>query len=287
MAYTTQQQRIYDHVVGSLPPWFLQEAGAEDFLAALVAALDLVRVHRETLVDQRFILTADNGVPDWLGEHASQHGTRQQSGEDADALRQRLRAFPDAVTPDAVAAAVNGVLAAAGLGTCALVDLRDDRAHFGSYVAVTGTGGAVAAGDAANEWVFTPTSPPSAPGIVGRDTVTLSSLAHPGNNGTFVITGYKGNGYRYQNASGVAEVAAGAAWSWDKRVAGSPAPQAAQDGHKRAYLSRGYRCGSDRYVLVVILPYPTDAGVAAGVAELLRLIVAGGVKIIVERRLNP
>lgn len=287
MAYTTQQQRIYDHVVGSLPPWFRQDPGAEDFLAALVAALDLVRMHRETLVDQRFILTAENGVPDWLGEHASQHGTRQQSGEATDALRARLRSFPDAVTPNAVKAAVDATLAAAGLGECALVELRDARAFLGSYVAVTGTGGSVAAGDVADEWVFTATAPPSRPGIVGRDTVTLSGLPHPGNNGTFVITGYKVNGFRYQNAGGAAETAAGCAWSWDKRVAGSPAPQAVQDGHRRSYLGRGYRCGSGRYALVVILPYPTDAGVAAGVAELLRLITAGGVRIIVERRQSP
>lgn len=286
MAYTTQQQRIYDHVVGALPPWFLQETGAEDFLSALVHALDLVRVHRETLVDQRFILTADNGVPDWLGEHASQHGTRQQSGEATDTLRQRLRSFPDAVTPNAVKAAVDAVLAGASLGACTLVELRHARAFAGSYTQVSGVGGAVAAGDVANEWVFTPTTPPTVPGIVGRDTVTLAGV-NPNNVGSFVITGYKVNGYRYQNPAGVAEVVPTAAWSWDKRGPGSPAPQAVQDGHRRGYFGRGYRMGAQQYTLVVILPYGSTAGLGASVAELLRQITAGGVKIIVERRLNP
>lgn len=285
MAYTAEQQKIYDHVVGSLPPWFVQEVGAEDFLAALVAVFDAVRVYRQTLVDQTYILTADNGVPDWLGELAADRGTRQQSGEATDALRQRIRSFPDAVTPPAIASAVNALLTSEGLGACALVELRYDRAYFGTYTAVTGTGGTVSAGDVAGEWVFTPTTPPPAPGLVGRDTVTISGTSAP-NAGTFVITGYKGNGFRYQNPSGAAEVAPSAPWSWDKRKAGTPV-QPLQDGYAKAFLGRGYRMGSRQWTLVVLLPYGATAGLASSVVEMLRQTTAGGLKIVVQRRLSP
>lgn len=59
---------------------------------------------------------------------------------------------------------------------------------------------------------------------------------------------------------------------------------------KRAYLSRGYRMagtGREATAIIVILPYGTSAATAASIAEALRQKKAGGVKVIVERRLNP
>jgi hypothetical protein len=254
-----------------------------------VAVYDRVRVYRQTLIDQTYILTADNGIPDWLGEIAVDHGTRQQAGETTDGLRARLRSFPDAVTPGAVKSAVDALLAGVGLGGCALVDLRYDRAFFGTWTQVGGSGGGIiAVGDVANELIFYPTNnTPTVPPLENRDTLTLTGFS-AGNNGTFVITGFRLNGMRYINAAGAPGTFGGAAaWTWDKRGPGSPAPQAVLDGHRRAYYGRGYRYGSSLWTLIVILPFGADAGLAAAVSEMLRQITAGGLRIVVERRTSP
>lgn len=57
-----------------------------------------------------------------------------------------------------------------------------------------------------------------------------------------------------------------------------------------AYFSRGYRmagAGRGASAVVVILPYGTSQSTADSIAEALRLKKAGGVTVIVERRLNP
>lgn len=59
-------------------------------------------------------------------------------------------------------------------------------------------------------------------------------------------------------------------------------------GGTRAFLSRGYRCGSLRpYGFVVILPYPTNLATADAVYEYLRQAKAAGFRHYVERRQIP
>jgi hypothetical protein len=284
MAFTTEEQKIYDHVKGAMPPWWDSVIDdPEEFLGALVKVFDKVRTHRETLLDQTYILTADHTTPDWLGELAKDKGTRPQEGEGTDELRQRLRSYVDFVTPDAIAAAVDALLDAAGVaGASTQVDLRTDRAFFGDFTSVGGTGGVIAAAGA-GLWTFTPTVPIATPARVNQDSILLASCPSAANDGHHVVTDHVGNGYLYADASGVAESAPSCTWSWVKRdIEGEIV-----DGFNRAFLSRGYRMGDQRWTLIVILPYGTDAGLAASVAEMLRQIKAAGVVIIVERRLNP
>jgi hypothetical protein len=285
MSLTSTEQAIYDHVKGALPPWFFALDHADEFMGALVKVFDAVRSYREMLVNQCFILDADNGTPDWLGELAKDRGASQQLGESTEQLRQRLRAFPDAVTTAAVKAVVDALLAADGVsGECTLLDLRPNRGWWGSYTSLTGTGGVIAAGPGAFQFGFTPTSPPKVLVKVG-DLLQLSGCPSPGNDGLLVITSIVGNEIRYTFASGSPESAPACSWAWVKT---KPGPEhAIRDGHPRFFYGRGYRYGRDRHTLVIMLPYGTDAGLAASVRTMLTNVKAAGVNVIVERRLSP
>lgn len=292
MAFTTEEQKIYDHVKGALPEWwFTGIAGyvdPEEFLGALVKVFDRVRTHRETLLDQTYILTADDGIPDWLGELARDRNTRRQESEGTDEFRQRLRSVVDLVTPDAVEAAVNAMLAAAGVaGECTLLDLRTGRAHAGNYTPLGGVGGEITAHSVAGQWRFEPSvSPPGAPtppAIEGQDALELIACPTAGNDGVFTILDHYQNAYVYANPSGVAENAPSNNWGWLKR----DVDQELVDTFNRGFMSRGYRMGTMRWTLVVMLPFGTSAGLAASVVELLRQVKGAGIKIIVERRQSP
>lgn len=59
---------------------------------------------------------------DWLSAHGNERGQRRHSGETTEEYRSRIRLFPDAVSPEAVATAVHGSANNAGLPDVELVE---------------------------------------------------------------------------------------------------------------------------------------------------------------------
>lgn len=274
-AFSSQEQELFDWLKSSIPRWFFQDdASAGEIWGATVKSLQDVRAQVDDWLTAVFILTAEDI---WLNQHARDRGTSRQSGETDAVLRDRLRTIDDAVTPSAIAGAVDAILAASGVaGTSALVELRRDKAYFATRVSPSGTGDSftksgttVTLTDAGHTFAGTEVGLP----------ITIVGASSGGNNGTFAILDVTGDhSITYANASGVAEAYAGA-WKVESDL----------DGRKVAYLSRGYRMsGSGRpSTMIVILPFGTTEATRLGVAEGLRLKKAGGFKALVERRVNP
>lgn len=291
MAYTADEQRIYDFVKGSLPDWFFTLDGADEFMGALVKAVDTARAHRQLWRDQTYILDADGSGPDWLNEHAKDRDTRRQVDEDDDTLKERLRRYADALTRPAILAATQLVMTAGGAaGTAYMVDVRRDCAFFGDYTEQTGTGGTIAT-VSGNVRTFTPDDPFALPievgfarsGSQGNPRLVISGAASGGNDGTFEVTGLVGNAVQYTNATAVA--GADAALTW--RVRKYDVDGNNREGRARAYFDRGYRFGTGGPMFVVILPFGTPDAVFESVRDMVRQIKAGGVRAIVEVRENP
>ena len=141
MALSSEDQALFDHAKQSLPRWLTSGVGAAlEWLYGFVAEFSPVRTQGQAWVDITYISNA-TGVE--LDQHARDRGTSRRSGESDAALQTRLQQIDDAVTQPALMAGVNAILAAAGYGTCAFVNLRRDRAHchtVGSSTAFVGRG---------------------------------------------------------------------------------------------------------------------------------------------------
>lgn len=294
MALNAEEQELFDFAVAALPKWFTSvERHREDlagFAKTFGAALATVRYW----FGQTLIGGAQGpavGLPDWLNQHAVDRGTRRQASETTPALRERLQNTPDAVTRGALLAATNAILAAEGIvGTAKMVELPRDGAFLGSYVSNTGTGGTFAAGSGTQK-KFTPTTawacPPYRHAAVTRKIqsfrLDISGAANAGNNGQFPTLALETDTVVIDNAAGVAAVDATVAWTVRKRDRRNNV----RDGFGRAFCSRGYRCSSSRHTLVIILPFGSTASTESSVKEMLRQKKAGGVRAVIERRINP
>ncbi len=291
MAYSADQQKIYDFIKGALPDWAFTLDGIDEFMGALVLAVDAARNQRSIWLDQAFIATADGVGPDWLNEHAKDRATRRQTDEDDATLRERLRQYADTLTRPAILAAAQAVMTAGGAaGAPLMVDVRRDCAHFGDYTAQTGTGGTFAT-VTGNVRKFTPTVPFALPvevgfvrsGSQGNPRLVISGAASAGNDGTHEITDLVADAVSYTDASAVAEVDATVAWSLRQYdIDGND-----RTGRARAYFDRGYRFGAGGPMFVIILPYGTPDAVGRSVRDMARQIKAGGVLASVEVRANP
>lgn len=234
-------------------------------------------------------LSTSHGI--WTDQHALDHGTSRQGGEDDPALIARLKVGTTALLRQVLLDAANAILAAAGVaGTAALLELPRDAAHFGNYVAMTGTGGTFAQAGTVSK--FTPTALPWPTPPFQAATVTpfrswqlvISGASSSGNNGTRVVTGLEVDAAVVTNATGVAGDDPTVTWKAQRLdVTGN-----ITDGFARAYFSRGYRMGQARpFELIMILPFGTDVGTANSIREALRVKKATGFKVVVERRMNP
>jgi hypothetical protein len=306
VSFSAQETELYDWLRSSLPRWFFEDdEDAQEIWGAIVKGSQPTRAQADQWLEATYILTAEDI---WLDQHARDRGTFRQSGESDDVLRDRLRTVEDAVTPPALKAAVDSVLAAAGVaGTCALVELRRDRGYFGRWDPLTGTGGTF--GEAATA-LFTPdvafTFPPlQAGGSSGEPfdfALVITGSADPAddspvNSYDFMITGLDGEAVKYADPGLTTGPDPTTAWEVHRYVDGTTSLLTASvealpptgAGRKKAYLSRGWRMGSSGRPssLIVILPYGTDAATALAVAEALRRKAAGGFRRYVERRTSP
>lgn len=287
MAFTQQQQELYDFAKNSLPGWFFQVPRAEEMINAFVAVFDRVRTNITERQAQSLILTA-TGI--YLDQHGADRGTQKQDGETDAAYRQRMRSPQNAVTRPLLLLAAQDIVDAEGIaGSVAGFEIRRDRAYFGTYTARTGTGGEfVDAGSGLFE--FTPDTLYALPievnfarsGAQGNPRITFSGSASAGNDGTFEVTALTLNAVQYTNGSGVAEVDAGASWSLNKY----DVEDNDREGRRRAYFGRGYQIGG--LTLGIIIPRGTGpfstAGTQTSVAEMARQKKAAGVLSVAEYR---
>jgi hypothetical protein len=180
-----------------------------------------------------------------------------------------------------------------------MVELRRDKAFFGTNTADAGTGGTFA-GTAPN-MSYTPTVPFASPPFRVPEEelnhkLVISGAASAGNDGTFDITGMNGNACEFQNASGVAEADATVTWS----VSRHDRDGNTLTGFAKSFMSRGYRMGrigpaqptdplgfervDQPPVIIIILPFDTTAATQASVEEQLRQKKGAGLIARVERR---
>lgn len=129
MPLSTEQQSLFDHAKSALPRLlFGAIASAREWLYAYAVLFDAVRSQGAAWLDQTFIATATGR---FLEQHAKDRGTSRRASESDATLRSRLYQVEDALTDPAIKIGVNAILAAAGVaGTCAIVDLRRDKAFL-------------------------------------------------------------------------------------------------------------------------------------------------------------
>jgi hypothetical protein len=135
MAYSAQEQEIYDHAKASIPRFLFQKTTApEDWIGGFVKIFDASRTQVDTWLAQAKILVA---VGIWLEQHAKDRGTRRQAGESNPALRSRLRTIDDAVNVASLKNAATAALVADGVtipaGYPAIVETRRDGAFMGTW----------------------------------------------------------------------------------------------------------------------------------------------------------
>lgn len=296
MALTIDEQELLDWALASLPPWF-SDAESRDFAieGAMAKMAGAARAQTDYWFGQALITTATGATattPDWLQLHAMDRGTRRQDGESDEALRSRLRTFADALTPPAILAAAQAVIDAAGVsGDVAMVELRRDRAYLVTNDPHDGVGGTFT-NQAGTLHSFSPTDGWARPPLVGLQPditwkVTLGNCTDNENDGTHEVTALSGELAVYTDADGIATgLDTIAEWRVD-RYDRDDNLLTGGTGRADAYLSRGHRMGASYPTIVLILPYGTTAATAAAVLEATRQRKAAGVRVIVERRLNP
>lgn len=135
MAYSTDEQELYDHLRSTLPRVLFQsDTAAEELWGALVKQFAAIRSQVDTWQDLTFITRSaeDAGNEIWEDQAATDRGTSRQPGETSAALGARLRRVEDVVTTPALETACNAVLAAMGLsGAVHIETLRKVRAFLG------------------------------------------------------------------------------------------------------------------------------------------------------------
>jgi hypothetical protein len=180
------------------------------------------------------------------------------------------------------------------------VEVRDDERYEGSsWVSDPGNVGVLVIHDSidpmpvadieaainATSLLALVTTPDGTGAIVDADALDGGdkSGSFAGGIDAFTVAGLDGNAIVYENAAGVAEVDAGCSWTAARYdVDGNP-----RDGFARAYLSRGFRMTGGRFMMVLILPYPTTLETERSIRVALESAVAAGSFVVVERRLVP
>lgn len=187
-----------------------------------------------------------------------------------------------------------------GWNSCAMVELRRDRGFMQVYTPPGGTGDAYTkSGDlvtltdaaAAFDGAMVPPVRRYAWLTPRARVLSTGGSTTPANDQVDAsVVDVGDDSLSFYNPAGAAEAYTGT-WQVDN----------AQDGFRKAYLSRGYRMTrhftTDPALVdlprrgaagfVVILPYGTTEATASGVREALRAKKAGGIVAYVERRANP
>jgi hypothetical protein len=303
------EQLLFDAAKRSLPKVLFSEPGADELLAAFAKAFALTWDQCGIYLDGTRINTADEVQ---IEQHAKDRGTRRRVNEPIDTLRARLRFLEDQVTPAAIVAAAALILQGAGIsvaGYPGLVELRRDRAFLQrprlstlSSIALSvtpqGTPGATA---------YSYAVLPQLPHLDGGPTVqplnytaststgnaTLNStnfnraswIGHPNAIGYDVFR-YASSGT--PSSTGLIGTTTGT--TFDDTGIAADGSNYLTFARLHSYVSRGFRVagtGREAHAFIVILPYDATAELEAAVEEMVRMIKAGGVQVIVERRASP
>lgn len=282
MAFSAEEQKLYDFAKASLPKFMFQQLRDEEVFGAMVKVFDAARQQAVAYFTQALILTADGTGADYLNQHAKDRGTTRQTGESDATLRDRLRNIPDALTRLALISAMDSITSPDGIAGGDAIELRRDRGYFGTFTSDSGTGGVFAGTPPSIE--FEPDVAYARPvemgfarsGSQGNPALTIASATSGGNDGTFPATGLKLDAVEYQNGSGVAETDGAAVWTLKKR----DVEDNDRDGFARAFLSRGYRMGSTAFTLMI--PFGCDSGTLLAINEMLRQKKGAGILNVAE-----
>lgn len=126
----TRYDGILAHGAAAVPGYFRTTERVREDMHAFAAEMTLIDAAMSSWHRMTYLETAE-GV--WLDQHGSDRGVARQGGESDDSYRARLRTIDDAVTPAAILAVVNAILAAAGVvGTAGLVELPRDGLYLGT-----------------------------------------------------------------------------------------------------------------------------------------------------------
>jgi hypothetical protein len=129
----TRYESLLAHGAGAVPGYFRSTERAREDLHAYAAAMLLVDATASQWLRMTEIGNA-RGV--WLDAHARDRGVRRQAAEGDDELIARLRTIDDAVTPPALLAIADAVLAAAGIvGAARMLELPRDALYLGTSTA--------------------------------------------------------------------------------------------------------------------------------------------------------
>lgn len=292
------KQDYIDHVVGSLPTWFVRNERNMENIKAFAeifcrAEDQSVFFHQMTFIDQ-----ATEGPPDWLNQHAIDRSLLRQGGEDNATLRQRIRSFDNSLSYEALLAYIQNIATAAGLvGTVTLLELRQNKAFSLVNADQSGTGGEFTdLSDGDDGFAFEPDAGVTLSSMLNPNAreqcLTISSANSAGNDGTFVTDGAYESGPSYDNPTGVAETDPGAAWRLFTKDLDDEDVTTFQDAFFYDPATVGgnqaaYRMTDQVQVLVVILPFGCTQTLVDSIQDGLSLIKGAGVKISVECRLNP
>lgn len=129
---TQDERSLFDHAKRSLPRLLFAAPGAvQEWLQGFAAMFAAAKMAVDTWLGRYTFITKSPGP--WLDARAWERGLRRQAGESDAALAARCRSFRDVVTLPALRAGINAILAVAGLGPCAIVELRKDKAFTGRF----------------------------------------------------------------------------------------------------------------------------------------------------------
>lgn len=276
---SAEEENLLQWLLSSIPRWLWMDdptRSVQEVWAGTVKSLIEVQRQGESWSAATFISLATDV---WLNQHARDRGTTRQGAETDVALRTRLRSYEDAVTNPALRAASQAVVDADGVvDTVYVLELRRDKAHFKVRTPLGGNGGTPSTFTKTGNVVVLNTGV-ALSGYERGKLVTIASATTGGNNGTFTVTDVVGDqSLQYTNAAGATEaLAPGTTWQLDSNG----------NNRRTAYLGRGYRMAKPGSAFIIILPYGSTAGTEAAVREALRKKKAGGIRALVERRLNP
>lgn len=309
MALSSRAQKLKDHAMGLLPTWYRDPDRDQEIDDAFAALFEQVHDKVEDwLVTQTRLSTATGATsaePDWLAQHAADRGSYRQTGESDLTLRARLRDVPEALTINSLLAATQNIIDEQGVsGTPYLVELTNERAYFKTITCYPGGSGSLGVGVSIvvasaglpdmkfkphDGWdkSFDPLK--DRPRDRSNSTIAfVTGLGNPGNSGVYTITGFDGDYALFENASGVSESTPGAGWCIEPRGADNQfLARYNVTGRKDAFMSRGYRMGTQQASIIIILPYGCDSATVASVQAMLTDKKAAGVKALVECRENP
>lgn len=294
MALTASEQELLDFALAALPHWFTSAERQQEFLAAAAKVMGAARAQAEDWLGNALILGAvgpTGSDPDWLNQHARDRATSRQAAETDDALRERLRNVPDALTRITLLAAAQAIVdAEAVVGAVAMVELPRDGAYLATLADDNGNAGTWT--DRSSEGADLVGFLPSAgfAGVPYREIpedvthkLEITGSDYGANDGTWTIVGLYGNEALVAIPGASFGADAGASWS----VQHFDALDNALDGYADSYLGRGDRLSGPRPGIVLILPYGCTENTRRSVLEMLRQKKAAGFFALVECRLIP